>query len=302
MELKRTKSNFELKGNIVGIDSYNSYLEGTNDSGEWNKISFGIKLARNSIVYIELFGIKNKKVKLYKVDSFNKILKMKDYKVVKWDNIYKTDGYNFTNQIEIQSSIENQVLISYDAVEYIRKNFKNGESVFVKGNLSFTEYNKELQLSFILQTIQSIETIDIDSENYFSHNLFTSEVIYDKIVGDKIKVLTINKKNEVFSIIEHDLLIDKKIEDQLINHFTYNVIRGQVVRLNGNILNYCYVNPESNLIDEVVTNQLRVKSGSSTQIFYNVDEIKSLQFFEEDDTIVEEKEEDKNSKFNQFGF
>lgn len=285
MNIKKTKCDFEFSGEIISL----FYSNGENEKGKWNRLEITLK-SDDNIIYTELFGIKTKSVKLYKVNSFNG-LNFNDHLKVKWNDIHKISGYKAINQITINQEIN---LINHEAVEYISSNFNVGDLVFVKGRIDMSIYREQKQINFLIRAIDKIKSsVIIDKVNRF-----ILEAIFERIENNCLIVRCINKKESDFIVLQHDLVINPEKKEDIINHFTYNVQEGELIKIYGHVENKYLTKKENDfiIITDFIFNQFICTSGYSLKEYYNLSILDSLH--------IESQEEPKKNlvEFNEYGF
>ncbi len=144
-ELKPTYGNFALRGEVVWKRN-DSYAEAESSNGNlYRRIRFGIKTEEGNIVGVEMFQTKFKDVTLRHTESGKRDKKVEYGK----HNGKLPDGYEIfmpvnvgLEQDEKGSNIVKK-LITYDAIEYINENVKNGDAVFVTGGISRSSFEKD---------------------------------------------------------------------------------------------------------------------------------------------------------------
>lgn len=185
--IKNTKSNFQLRGLISGLEGNKKgfgYECGVLDKGnsagkEYNKIRFYVQTGKENKIPVELFGTIKDKVCFYNKEK-------RDSKMVPWSTRFTTkiEGYEY-------------IMAEYDLIEKIKKDFKDGDSVFVNGEFQFSEYedkqgNKKNQTRYLIKTIYHTNTIlkneDFEKEDFEEMNTFQQDLIInsiDEVVADK---------------------------------------------------------------------------------------------------------------------
>ncbi|GFN32500.1 hypothetical protein [Paenibacillus xylaniclasticus] len=260
---KATYGNFVLKGIVTGVSREGAFTEGQKDGGNpWKKVQFSIKTSKTDFVHVELLGSKSKEVQFVYRDpsegkrDFSKTLK------VKWTDRYKerTDDYEIQNTIKVglerdedgKKKKENKTLVPYDAVEYIKKYLKDGESVFIRGRIEITEYNGKAPEIFKIQQIYvTNDLINLDADNFIKEASFDQEIVFvdceneDNDTGKTfINTYIIYKKDNELRHVPYKFAIDsKKYEgdkekysslQKLIQSFQ-KLTFGSTIRVSGNI-------------------------------------------------------------------
>jgi hypothetical protein len=199
--LQPTYGNFQVRGKIVGLEKENAYREGTTvDGKEYRSIRFGVKTSEENVVYVELFGMERDEVTIaHKDDNKNR-------KQIHWAERFEDlpEGYRLFMPVTVGLD-KRKDLTEYDAVEYIRKNFKDGDSVFIRGSMNYREWKEETQVTHSIRSIwKSKKEIDFEDEKFEETNDFEQEIIfvgkeYDK-ENDKLYISTyiVTNKNGDF--------------------------------------------------------------------------------------------------------
>jgi len=189
--LKETSCQFQTKGIVTGVKSKRFYQSGTSKSGNgWNTIEFGLKINENKVIYIKLRGYTRDEVFYYK--AAEKKGEKGDTKRVPWKNRKNSPGDGY-RMIGINLTVErdgdknkNEIMTEYDAVEFIHDNWKDGMSVFVRGNMVFSSFvgkdgNAKRSIELVPNQISFMGDIDFDSENFTEMAEFKNTFVYSDI-------------------------------------------------------------------------------------------------------------------------
>ena len=189
----QTKGTFMLSGKVTGVMSNSFYQEGdTKNGGSYRRVHFGVEIEEGRIVYIDLFGSTQDTVYFSKTtkgaDGKNKT----DTKAVKWADRLKTskqlfgeDGYRIIGVtcgckkvIDSKGKEVNdrKYLAPYDACDEIQ-NLNDGDSVFVRGNITYSTYNNQHRVSFEPQQISLCKEIDFDDVDFKPNAQFTQPIV-----------------------------------------------------------------------------------------------------------------------------
>jgi hypothetical protein len=100
------------------------------------------------------------------------------------------------------------ILVNFDAVEYIRKNLVNGDSVWLSGEIEFGTYEKDgkvrPQTKYVLKQIyKSSDPIDFKAEGFEEKSVFTQGLIINDI----------EKDSETGKVLVHGFTIAYKDKD-----------------------------------------------------------------------------------------
>lgn len=296
-ELIANRSKFQIKGIVVGTNDPNFYVEGKSEYGVWNKISFGIKIKENSIIYVELLGNKRNDVKLYKINSLNEKLDYNNFIKVDWKQLYDMQGYKHSGNIEIKLS-EELNLIKYDAVQYLYNYLKENNSVFVEGNINFSLYNYDLITNFIIKSISKIDDININFKNYKPFANFYGQTVFNKINSNEktLESRIISNKKNSFIVYKYNYLV----KQDLIKKIDNQIESGTLIYVHGNILNY--IPFDIDMLGNKIANGSVIKGLMITGIKiensnFNIEELDELNLLTNNsESVILENE------VNEFGF
>lgn len=190
--LKNTPTSFQLRGIVTNTKGKRFYQSGTSKSGgQWNATEFGVKIADNKTVFVSLRGFPRAEVFYYKRGENG--AKGTTQKVA-WKDRHKAPGKDFrligvnisTGKDENNKNV-NETFVEFDAVEWIHDNLKDGDSVFIKGNLSFTSYtgrdgqvNKRIEM-VPTQISYTQKPVDFDAEDYTEMCEFENTLVFQSI-------------------------------------------------------------------------------------------------------------------------
>lgn len=151
--LPETKGNFMIKGVVKGTKKDNFYTEKQTRTGkEMRIVNFGLEYDEGRDLYIGFTGIEQEKVYFYKKPEEKG--KKGTSQPVSWANRFKfaedpkNEGFRLIGKNLGLTKVTNEkgeqvndkkVLTDYDACAEIRNNLKDGESVFVKGSISYQQ-------------------------------------------------------------------------------------------------------------------------------------------------------------------
>lgn len=252
-ELKPTYGSYSIRGVVVGLLNDRYHSEGDKEGGgKWQRLSFGVKVSNTAFVYVELMGSKTSKVKLIYQNPMNKKYEKDKQKLVYWGD-HKTLPSNYKLHMPVKTCFnqsESLEFTSYEAVEYIKDNLNDGDSVYINGSLQYQEYQDRIQEKFIIQEIglldDSLNVNDIGEQEAY----FTQEIVYlslEKIRKKKqylIHSLIISKKDDELLKIPCTYVInyekyssdDEEVQvNEVIRWFKEELTYGSTVRIFGNI-------------------------------------------------------------------
>ncbi|PZT57423.1 hypothetical protein [Paenibacillus silvae] len=296
MTLEPTYGYFQLRGKVVGMMSDKAYTEG--DSGTWNRIQFGVKVSSNSIVYVELMGSKQDRVKMYK--KIGKRVDKDDSITIPWSDRYSEKFSSYRNSFNIRLNInENKEmsLLPYDSIKNIHENLSDGMIVLVKGSLQIDEYQNKIQEKFVIKELYDCESSDDSYSN--KEAFFNQEIVYLSANNGKIQSKLIYRKHGDIEIVPYEFSVK---DNDLINYFIENIQSNSTLRVHGVIKQYVPIE----FVDgyEVITGsavkELVITGGSTNSIVQSRYSNEDL----EDNRIIGSpfEEEKYDEKVNQWGF
>ncbi|WP_010500013.1 hypothetical protein [Paenibacillus elgii] len=332
-ELKPNFGNFTAKGIVTGLDRDNAFTEGQKEGkNPWKKVQFGAKVSETQFVYVELMGAQTKDAKFVYRDPSTKKVDNSNFYFVPWKERYKhepKENYEMSNTVTVglergedgKKAKDNKVLTAYDAVDYIKKFLKNGESIYVRGQLQITEYNGRPQEKYVIQKIYvTSDPVNFKVDNFEPEASFNQEIVYldtseDSMTGKTfINTNIIYKRDGNITYVPYSFIVDaaKYKSDntkeqqikKMIQSFN-NLPYGSTIRVTGNINigtvmeaqeddfgGFSAKGQEQYVKDTV--KELEITSGSSETLvrgrytyddFYNLDNSNSNQFIEDSASI-----------------
>lgn len=192
-DLKQTSASFQIRGVVFGMKKNNAYQSGTSkNGGNWNSIEFGLNINDKKPVFIKLNGFPRDEVYYYK--AAEKKGEKGTTKKVAWKDRKKSPGEGFrligvnisTDKDENGKNI-NEMFVEYDAVEYLHDNLKDGDSLFVKGNMVFSSYtdrNDQPQRKVELVPTQisyTQDAIDFSADDFKEMAEFENTLVFSDI-------------------------------------------------------------------------------------------------------------------------
>ena len=200
-ELKKNPMVLEARGLVSGVKKETFYRSGVSKNGKaWNELNFGLIIAPRKTVYFKINGFEQNDV--YYFENVKKGEKGQTVKVP-WKNRKNKPGDNYRlNGIKITVDRDeetnknvNEVMLDYDAVEYLHANMKDGESLFIRANLTRDSFTAKdgthvCYTNFVpMQISRTDKPIDFDAEDFeekavLEANLLTFEGIEQEVDED----------------------------------------------------------------------------------------------------------------------
>lgn len=189
----QTRGTFVLSGKVTGRFSNGFYAEGTGQNGsDWRRVHFGVEIEPDKIIYVELFGSTQDQVYFSKSTKGADGKNHTETKSVKWADRMKTskqlfgeDGYRIIgvtcgckkvldkNGKEVN---DRKYLTPFDACDEVG-NLSDGDSVFVRGNITYSTYNNQHRVSFEPVQISLCREVDFDAVDFQPNAQFTQPIV-----------------------------------------------------------------------------------------------------------------------------
>lgn len=221
-ELPETKGQFQLAGIVSGTESNRFYDERplkSNPNKMMRMVSFGVDYNFDKKLFINMLGIEQDNVYFYSKDK-------KETKKIGWanrfnfnDDSYRMIGVNIGVERKIdpstgESSNNKKILSDYDACGEVVSHLHDGQSVFVRGDLSFRSYinkngDKVSSINLTPKQISRMNDLDFTSEDYHERSDFNQVIIFMGINQEKDD----NGKSTGRFVVEAKIVTYNTIED-----------------------------------------------------------------------------------------
>lgn len=189
--LKQTSSYFQCRGIVSRTESSKFYRDGIGANKDGISVDFGIKINNDKEIFVTLTGFPRKEVYYFKRGENGA---KGTTKTVEWKNRYKSPGEGYS-LIGVKISTDkdddgnnvNTTFTEYDAVEHLKKNLRDGDSVFIKGNIEFrswTDRNGQVvkRVNLIPDQISYMKNpIDFESDDYKEMCEFENTIVFQSI-------------------------------------------------------------------------------------------------------------------------
>lgn len=193
IDLPQTRGSFNIKGVVKGTEASNFYTEATSRKGNpYRRIKFSVTYEDGKSLGIDLAGYPRDKVYFYHRPENGE--KKGTTKAVPWSerNQFKEKGYNLIGMnVGVQKVLDEsgkQVndkkhVVEYDACKIIGENLKDGESVFIRGNLDFSHFpskNGEIIRSVKLtpSQVSLCAPCNFGDDEYEPTHDFTQDIVF----------------------------------------------------------------------------------------------------------------------------
>ena len=176
--MEQTKGYWRLEGKIWGLNNKKPF-----ENSVKRNLSFGIQSSRTNTNYVQVGDWKNSKLNV---------------------------------KVKVNKDEEVKELSEQDAIDFIKENFKDGDSVYLNVRSDVDTYHKRLNF-IVSQIYKKSEPIDFDLEDFTEVNeLKQSIVITEKPSDEKLKVGVSKYKGEM---VEVELnLSDEDVKDYFLEN------------------------------------------------------------------------------------
>lgn len=214
--LIETKGQFQTKGIVVGVEKGNFYKEMlTQTEKPFRAVNFGIQFDKESIMYVSLSGMEQEFVYFTKSETDPASKKRNTTtEAVAWKDRHKFNKEGFrlvgvnVGIKKIKDSKGNDVndkkmLVPYDACKEIAENLVDGVSVFVKGNIEYSQYEGKHQTKFVPSQISLCKPVDLNANDFTPEALFQQTIVFMGIKSNEEKTrYTVNAKIVGYNSVE----------------------------------------------------------------------------------------------------
>lgn len=200
IDLPETRGTFKIKGVVNGTQKDKFFEEKETRSGKpFRNLNFGIEYYTGKSAYMNIMGFTRDKVYFYKRPEKGE--KKGETKAVPWSerNTFNEKGFNLLGiNVGVQKILDkngNAVndkkhLVEYDAAKLIADNLKDGDSVFVRGNIGYSHYNSNngdvrRSVKYEPNQVSLCSTCDFDADDYKEINQFTQTIVFMGIEKEK---------------------------------------------------------------------------------------------------------------------
>lgn len=237
--LPETKGNFQVKGIVKGTKKDKFYSEKKSKSGRnMRSVNFGVEYDNGKDVYIGFNGFELDRVYFYKRPEAEGT--KGTTQAVSWNNRFrfaddpKNEGFRLIGKNLGLSKVTNEkgelvndkkILTDFDACDEVRKNLADGESVFIRGSLSYSSNkddkgNIRRYKSMEPSQISLCAPCDFNDENYKVQNNFNQVIVFmgiEKEIENEVETgrYVVSGKVVTYSNIEDvEFIVDPVNEKQ----------------------------------------------------------------------------------------
>lgn len=244
--IPETKGQFQVRGIVTGTEKDNFYKETlTRTNKPFRSINFGVQFNKDATMYVSLNGMEQEKVYFSKSEKDELGKRKTTVKDIPWKDrfTFSEDGFRMigvnTGVKKVKDNKGNDVndkkiLTQYDACMEIGDNLKDGDCVFIKGNIEYSTYNEKHQIKFEPTQVSLCKDIDFDAEDFKDMANFQQRIVFMSIAPneDKTKFI-VSAKIVTYNTVEDAEFVIKNTE--LANTFKKGLKPYQSIDVWGNI-------------------------------------------------------------------
>ena len=286
-ELKETKGYANFKGIIGGLDVIKNGKAKDyqyKDDEKLTKMQFSIKTSEDNMHYIQLIQFKMGKSRdQVWIVRYDKETKKSETTTMDWSerNEPLHDGWRIIGvDLKAKGDDERKSMVAEDAIEYIKDNFNDGDSVFIGTQVSHREYKDKTYDQFdIKKVFATKDPVDFEAEDFEEIADFNEQFVFDNVaVVDNegfVKGYSISYNGDITPI--QYVVRDKDV----LNYFKENVNFGDLLKAEGIVNNrvvYKYRDAEKDEEDSGVLVGKQTKSSKQNSRIREVEsEDKSME-------------------------
>ena len=196
-DIPETKGQFQVKGVITGTEKDKFFVDKfTKTRKPFRSINFGIQFDKNSTMYVGFNGMPQDNVYFSKSEKDSDGKKKPTTKKIPWNDRFNfhEDGFHMigvnvgvkkTTDENGKEVNDKKTLSQFDACKEISENLKDDESVFVKGNIEYSTYQKKHQTRFKPTQVSLCKPVDFEDKDFKSNADFQQVIVFTGIEKSK---------------------------------------------------------------------------------------------------------------------
>ena len=245
--LPETKGQFQTKGIVTGTKEGKFYIDKlTKTEKPFRAINFGVNFDKDSTLYVGFNGMAQDNVWFSKSEKDSDGKKKTTTKKIPWNdrfNFHEKDfrmigvnvGVKKTTDENGKEVNDKKTLSQFDACKEIAENLKDDESVFVKGNIEYSTYQKKHQTRFEPTQVSLCKTVDFEDKDFKSSADFQQVIVFTGIEKSKDAEdkFVVSAKIVTYKTIEDAEFIIR--DSKLANVFRKNLKPYQAIKVWGKI-------------------------------------------------------------------
>ena len=246
-DIPETKGQFQVKGVVSGTEKDKFFVDKlTKTRKPFRSVNFGVQFDKNATMYVGFNGMAQDNVWFSKSEKDSNGKKKTITKKIPWNDRFNfhVDGFRLIGvNVGVKKTTDEtgkevndrKILSQFDACKEIADNLKDDESVFVKGNIEYSTYQKKHKTRFEPTQVSLCKPVDFEDKDFKSNADFQQVIVFTGI--DKSKdaenKFVVSAKIVTYKTIEDAEFIIK--DSKLANVFRKNLKPYQAIKVWGKI-------------------------------------------------------------------
>ena len=192
-KLEETKGTFKVVGFAVGLQNQDAYREGVVDKGAnegkaYRSLRFGVRVSPTNLINVELYGVEKDSVYPYNNNKKESI-------EIPWEDRFNPPaGYKVIG-VNMNLVDKREMMVEYDAIEHIYNSLKDGDSVYVSGNIQWQEFltrngDEVVASKYAIRAIYKTKTpVEFDAEDFVPTNDFEQTIVVTDVIKEEETLL-----------------------------------------------------------------------------------------------------------------
>lgn len=186
--LPQTRGSFEVRGIVTGTEKDNFFTEKETRNGKtWRSVNFGVQYSDDATMYVGINGMERDEVYFTKrpEEKGGKTITEK----VPWKDrfTFAKEGFSLLGvNLGVSKTVDDKGkevndrkrMVEYDACGEIADNLKDGQTVFVRGNMEYSEYNGRHQTRFMANQVSLARDLDFEVEGFEPTANFQQVIVF----------------------------------------------------------------------------------------------------------------------------
>lgn len=246
-DIPETKGQFQVKGVVSGTEKDKFFVDKfTKTRKPFRSVNFGVQFDKNATMYVGFNGMAQDNVWFSKSEKDLDGKKKTTTKKIPWNDRFNfhEDGFRMigvnvgvkkTTDESGKEVNDKKTLSQFDACKEIAENLKDDESVFVKGNIEYSTYQKKHQTRFEPAQVSLCKAVDFEDKDFKSSADFQQVIVFTGIEKSKDAEdkFVVSAKIVTYNTIEDAEFIIK--DSKLANVFRKNLKPYQAIKVWGKI-------------------------------------------------------------------
>ena len=195
--LQQTRGFFQLRGIVSGVkrnDFYSEKMTKSDNPKMRKSVKFAVQTSLDNKVFVTLAAQPMEKVYFSKRSDVKG--EKSTTKAVDWDKrkSFNEDGFRLIGvNVGLSKKLDkdgkevndNQTLVAYDAIDYIKDNLADDVSVFIKGRIEYSRFEDKNIKQYVIDQISLCRPVDFTAEDFKEVANFEQPIAFISIDKDK---------------------------------------------------------------------------------------------------------------------